>query len=891
MPENDLPLDDILPETLDLQDPGVMPVNIVNEMEEGYLDYAMSVIVARALPDVRDGLKPVHRRILYAMHELGMGSSAKHKKSARLVGDVLGKYHPHGDSSVYDAMVRMAQEWSMRYPLVDGQGNFGSIDGDGAAAMRYTESRMSKLSPELLADIDKETVIFRDNYDGSVQEPSVLPAKLPNLLLNGVTGIAVGMATAIPPHNLGELVDGIVEVIDNPECTVEDLIQKIPGPDFPTGGIIYDQAEILRGYATGRGKVVIRGKAEIIENEKGKDQIIITEIPYMVNKSNMIIKMAELVNEKIIVGVSDIRDESDRDGIRVVIDLKKDSFPKKILNQMYKMTQLQDAFHMNMIALVGGVQPRLLPLKSIIEEYLKHRKEVIFRRTQFDLRVAEARAHILEGLKIALDHIDEVIATIRASSSKEEAHGALMAKFKLSERQAQAILEMRLQTLAGLERKKIEDEFLDKMAMIADFKDILARDERILAIIRDDLAEMKTKYGDARRTQIVAEGLDGFKNEDLIPNESMIVTLTVGNYVKRMPSNTYKSQHRGGKGIIGMTTKDDDAVDQILVANNHDDLLMFTDRGRVFKLKVYDLPQTSRTAKGQAVVNIIQLEKDEKVTTILALPKNMKTEGKFLFMATTAGTVKKTPLDDFQNVRRSGLIAIKLRDDDLLKWVRETDSQHEIMLITRQGQSIRFKESDVRSMGRPSMGVRGIRLKKQGDAVVQMAVILPNESLLVMTITEHGFGKCTDISEYGVQNRGGSGLKTHMITKKTGVVIGARIVPVTKDGDLLLMSEKGQVIRLKLAEVKSGGRATQGVTVMRTKEAGDKVSSLAVYDSEDDETNEVSIGAESNISDETLPIDEESPITELLDKSKKLRKESVEDISEDASEETQEEML
>jgi len=809
---------------------GTIPTDIVKEMEDGYLDYAMSVIVSRALPDVRDGLKPVHRRILYTMSQLGMTPGAKYKKSARLVGDVMGKYHPHGDTSIYDSMVRMAQDFSLRYPLVEGQGNFGSVDGDRAAAMRYTEARMNKITPELLADIDKETVDFRDNYDASEREPSVLPSKIPNLLLNGVGGIAVGMATNIPPHNISEVIDAVIEVIDNPECTVDDLIKKIPGPDFPTGGIIYDQSEIKRGYATGRGKVIMRGKAEIIENEKKRNVIIINEIPYQVNKSSLIEKMADLVNNKIIVGISDIRDESDKDGMRIVIELKKDAYPKKILNQLYKMTQLQDTFHMNMIALVArGTQPRLLSLKVILEQYLEHRKEVITRKTEHELRVAEARAHILEGLKVALDNIDAVIKTIRASKTKEDAKDALMKEFKLSEKQAQAILDMRLQTLAGLERAKIEDEFKEKLALIADLKDILAKPERVLQMIREDLADLKVKYGDDRRTQIIPEGLDGFKNEDLIPNETMIVTSTIDNYVKRMPADTYKAQHRGGKGIIGMTTKEEDTIDQIIIANNHDDLLLFTDRGRVFKLKVYDIPESSRTAKGQALVNIIQLDQDEKVTTILALPKNNPTEGKFLFMATTGGTVKKTAMDDFKNVRKSGLIAIKLREGDLLKWVRETDGNKEIMLITRQGQSIRFKESDVRSMGRPSMGVRGIRLKKEGDAVIQMAVVKDIENSSIMTITENGFGKFSKITEYGVQNRGGSGLRTHMITPKTGVVIGARILD-DKEGDLLLMSEKGQVIRLQLSEVKTVGRSTQGVTVMRMKAKGDKVSSLAIYD-------------------------------------------------------------
>jgi len=827
-PENEKIENDVI-----VEEKGIVVADVVSQMEEGYLDYAMSVIISRALPDVRDGLKPVHRRILYGMHELGMGPSSKYKKSARLVGDVMGKYHPHGDSSIYDAMVRMAQDFSLRYPLVEGQGNFGSIDGDNAAAMRYTEARMSKLAPELLFDINKNTVKFRDNYDGSNREPSVLPSKVPQLLLNGVGGIAVGMATNIPPHNLGELIDATILLLENEDVTVDDLMEKIPGPDFPTGGTIYNKEEIKRGYATGRGKVVMRGKAEIVEYKTDRFSIVITEIPYQVNKSKLITQFADLHQKKAIVGMSDIRDETDRRGIRIVVELKKDAFPRKILNQLYKMTQLQSSFHMNMIALVaGGTQPRLLTLKAILEEYILHRKDVIKKRTEYDLSLAEARAHILEGLSLALDHIDEVIATIRASKTKDEAKEALISKFKLSEKQAQAILEMRLQTLAGLERQKIEDELKEKLVFISDCNNILSSTERVVTIIHDELAEIKSKYGDERRTEIVPQGIDGFTNEDLIPNETMIVTLTVGNYIKRMTSNTYRSQRRGGKGIVGMTTKAEDSIEQIVVANNHDYLLLFTDRGRVFRVKVYDLPESSRTAKGQAIVNIIQLDKKEKVTTMLKLEKNSQYEGRYLFMTTEAGTVKKTPLSDFKNVRKSGLIAIKLREDDLLKWVKPTDGNFEITLITKQGQSIRFKETDVRSMGRPSMGVRGIRIKNDKDKVVQMGVIEPDSKGVILTITEHGLGKCTMLVHYKVQNRGGSGIKTHMITKKTGVVIGARVLD-KKEGDLILMSKQGQVIRLELKEVNTTGRATQGVWIMRMKKKGDTVSSMALYNEDD----------------------------------------------------------
>jgi DNA gyrase subunit A len=808
---------------------GISRREIINEMKDSYIDYAMSVIKQRALPDVRDGMKPVHRRILFSMHELGLGPSAKFKKSARVVGDVLGKYHPHGDSSVYGALVRMAQDFSLRYPLVTGQGNFGSIDGDNAAAMRYTEAKMAKISSELLSDIEKETVDFADNYDASQKEPTVLPAKLPFLLLNGVGGIAVGMATNIPPHNLGELVDGMIAYMEDPEISIEDLIEKIPGPDFPTGGTIYDYEEIKRAYATGRGKIVTRGKAEIEEYKNSKFRIIVTEIPYQVNKATLIERIADLVKEKKIQGISDLRDESDRNGMRIVVELKKDAYPKKILNQLYKMTQLQESFHVNMIALIGGVQPKLMGLKEILEHYLEHRKDVVTRKCQHELRLAEARAHILEGLKIALDNIDAVIETIKKSETKQVAHEQLMKKFSLSERQAQAILEMRLQQLSGLERKKIEDEYADKMALIGDLKDILAKPERVLAIIREDLITLKEKYSDERRTQIVPSSLSGFKNEDLIPNEPMIVTLTKGNYLKRLSPSTYKSQNRGGKGIIGMTTKEEDSIEQILVTNTHDNLLFFTNKGRVFKLKVYEVPVASRTAKGHAAVNIIQLMPNETVVTMVSLPKDVEKQGKYLLMATKNGTVKKTLLEDYKNVRKSGLIAIKIREEDELKWVRQTTGEQNIMLVTRQGQSIVFKETDARPMGRASMGVRGIKLKKENDEVVTMGVV-KNDNDLVLTLTENGFGKYTGVSKYKVQNRGGSGIKTHAITKKTGVVVGARVIGNERDGDLIMMSEKGQVIRLALNSINISGRATQGVTVMRFKNQGDSLSCMALID-------------------------------------------------------------
>jgi len=811
---------------------GISPQEIVDEMKNSYIDYAMSVIKQRALPDVRDGMKPVHRRILFSMHELGLNPGSKFKKSARVVGDVLGKYHPHGDSSVYGALVRMAQDFSLRYPLVNGQGNFGSIDGDGAAAMRYTEAKLQKITSELLQDIEKKTVDFVDNYDASQKEPSVLPARLPFLLLNGVGGIAVGMATNIPPHNLGELVDGVIAFMDNSDITIDELLEFIPGPDFPTGGTIYDIEEIKRAYATGKGKIVTRGKAEIIETKNGRHTIIVDEIPYQVNKSNLIEKIADLVKNKKIQGISDLRDESDRTGMRIVIELKKDAYPKKILNQLYKMTQLQESFHVNMIALIDGIQPKLMGLKEILEHYLEHRKKVITRKCQYELLLAEARAHILEGLKIALDNIDKIIETIKKSKDKANAHEELMKTYKLSEKQATAILEMRLQQLSGLERQKIENEYMEKMNIIAELKAILADTQKILDLIRKELIELKEKYNDERRTQIVKTSLSGFKNEDLIPNEPMIVTLTKGNYLKRLSPSTYKSQHRGGKGIIGMSTKEEDSIEQILVTNTHNNLLFFTNKGRVFKLKVYEVPVASRTAKGHAAVNIIQLMPEEKVVTMISLDKKIEAQGKYLIMATKNGTVKKTLLDDYKNVRKSGLIAIKIRDNDELKWVKQTNGEQNIMLITRQGQSIVFKETDSRPMGRASMGVRGIRLKKENDEVVTMGVIHA-ENDFVLTLTENGFGKYTKVSKYKIQHRGGSGIKTHAITKKTGVLVGARLIKNERKGDLIMMSGKGQVIRLALESINVTGRATQGVTVMRFKNTGDKLSCMAIIDLDD----------------------------------------------------------
>jgi len=803
------------------------PRQIVDEMQTSYLDYAMSVIVARALPDVRDGLKPVHRRILYAMWNLGLKPTSKFLKSARVVGDVMGKYHPHGDSAIYDSMVRMAQEFSMRVPLVHGQGNFGSMDGDSAAAMRYTEAKLQSVATEMLADIDKQTVDLIPNYDGSQKEPRVLPSKLPNLLLNGSMGIAVGMATNIPPHNLGELCDGVVRLIENPKCTVEELMEDIKGPDFPTGGIIYSKQDIATAYATGKGGIVMRAKTDIIEDKKGIFHILISEVPYQVNKATLIEKIANLVQEKKLEGIKDLRDESNKDGVRVVIDLKKEAFPKKVLNQLFKLTELQTTFHVNMIALVDGIQPRVLTLKSVLEEYIKHRQEVIKRRTAFDLAKAEERAHILEGLKKALDKIDQIIDTIRKSKDKDIAKINLIEKFKFSDRQAQAILEMRLQQLANMERKKIEDELKEKLAMIADLKTILSSEKKILGVVKQEIIEVKEKHADKRRTQIMAHGVKEFSNEDLIPNEPTIIMVTHDGYIKRMAPDIFKTQHRGGKGIIGVTTKEEDVVEKLISTNTHDTMLFFTTRGRVFEMKAYDIPVATRTAKGQALVNFLQLAPNEKVTSILSMEDMTKYE--YLVMVTDKGTIKKTKLKDFQNLRKSGLIALKLREDEMLFWVRPSTGKDDIMLITSLGQAIRFREAGVRAMGRTASGVRGMRLKSH-DYIIGMALVAPqlvkNKVLELLVVSENGLGKKTLLDEYKIQGRGGSGIKTMNVTEKTGKLINARVINNTEDKDLMLISVSGQVMRTTLKSVSTLGRATQGVRIMRFKKGNDKVASI-----------------------------------------------------------------
>jgi len=804
--------------------------DIVQEMRKSFLDYAMSVIVDRALPDVRDGMKPVHRRILYSMWMSGLRSSAKFKKCATVVGDVLGKYHPHGDLAVYDSLVRMAQDFSMRYPLIRGQGNFGSIDGDSAAAYRYTESKLEAISEELLADIEKDTVDFRPNYDGSTKEPSVLPARLPNLLLNGTLGIAVGMATNIPPHNLKEICDAICALIEDPEITVEGLMQHVTGPDFPTGGIVYDINEIKQAYATGKGGIVMRARAEIVEDKAGQFRIVVSEIPYQVNKATLIERIAELVQEKKIEGIKDLRDESNKDGIRIVIELKKDAYPRKVLNQLYKMSQLQETFHVNMLALVDGILPRVLTLKNILEEYVKHRQVVVRRRTEYDLARAKERAHILEGLRIALAKIDEVIACIKKSKDKDEAKVNLIKKFKLSEIQAGAILEMRLQQLANLERLKIEQEYQEKTDLIKELEAILKSAKKMLSIIKSEVEELGKKYGDERRTQVVKSPVGEFSNEDLIPDEPTLVMLTADGYIKRVPPDTFRTQGRGGKGVAGLTTKEEDQVEHVFSTNTHADVMFFTTRGRVFRLKAYDVPQGSRTAKGQAIVNFLQLAPGEKVATVL--PLGDMDGAKHLVMVTEQGTIKKTGLGEFENVRRSGLIAINLREGDDLKWVKPSSGSDDIVLITRNGQSIRFKETDVRPMGRNASGVRGINLKKKGDSVVGMDVVLPalvkKGHLELFTVAENGLGKRTNLSEYKVQRRGGSGIRTMKVTPKTGGVVAAYVTSKDEGRDLLCMSKKGIVIRLAFKSVPNLGRDTQGVRIMRFKEEGDLLSSVTL---------------------------------------------------------------
>ncbi len=792
-------------------------------MEDNFLRYSMSVIIDRALPDVRDGLKPVHRRILYTMGEQGLRPGGKFAKSARIAGEVMGKYHPHGDSAIYDAMVRLAQDWNLRYPLVDGQGNFGSMDGDPAAASRYTEARLGRPGNELLGDLDKDTVDFRDNYDGSEQEPSVLPAKLPNLLLNGQIGIAVGMATSIPTHNLGELVDATIELIDNPDATLDDLLQYVKGPDFPTGAVVYGGAPMKQAYATGKGSVTIRAVAEIEETKRGRHQIVVTEMPYGVNKATLIEKIAELVKDKKLTTISDLRDETARGKVRLVVELKKDAYPKKVLNQLYKLTALQTSFHYNMLALIDGIQPRVLGLEEILSEFVKHRQVVVRRRTEFELRKARERAHILEGYKIALDHIDEVIKTIRASKTQEEAEKNLIAKFKLSEIQAKAILAMQLRRLTGLEREAIENELAELMKLIAKLEAILADEKEILKVIKTELLEMKEKYGDERRSKIINHELGKFSDEELIPEEDSVILLTTENYIKRTLVSEYRRQNRGGKGKRGMTTKEEDAIDQLVPASTHDYLLFFTNKGRVFRLKAYEVPAASLQAKGVAAVNLLQLQPEEKITSIIKHEKDANDEG-YLFMTTTKGTVKKTPLKDYANIRTNGLIAIKLDDGDELRWIQKTTGQNDIIVSTSAGQAIRFNESDARPMGRSARGVRGVRLRPN-DTVVGMDVVCEDEQK-ILVISEYGYGKVTKASNFPSHKRGGVGIKAAVVTAKTGSIVTARTLEADAS-EVLMISSKGQTIRVGLKDIPVLGRTTQGVRIMKLSE-GDIVSSIGL---------------------------------------------------------------
>ena len=792
-------------------------------MEDNFLRYSMSVIIDRALPDVRDGLKPVHRRILYTMGEQGLRPGGKFAKSARIAGEVMGKYHPHGDLAIYDAMVRLAQDWNLRYPLVDGQGNFGSMDGDPAAASRYTEARLGRPGNELLGDLDKDTVDFRDNYDGSEQEPSVLPAKLPNLLLNGQIGIAVGMATSIPTHNLGELVDATIELIDNPDATLDDLLQYVKGPDFPTGAVVYGGAPMKQAYATGKGSVTIRAVAEIEETKRGRHQIVVTEMPYGVNKATLIEKIAELVKDKKLTTISDLRDETARGKVRLVVELKKDAYPKKVLNQLYKLTALQTSFHYNMLALIDGIQPRVLGLEEILSEFVKHRQVVVRRRTEFELRKARERAHILEGYKIALDHIDEVIKTIRASKTQEEAEKNLIAKFTLSEIQAKAILAMQLRRLTGLEREAIENELAELMKLIAKLEAILADEKEILKVIKTELLEMKEKYGDERRSKIINHELGKFSDEELIPEEDSVILLTTENYIKRTLVSEYRRQNRGGKGKRGMTTKEEDAIDQLVPASTHDYLLFFTNKGRVFRLKAYEVPAASLQAKGVAAVNLLQLQPEEKITSIIKHEKDANDEG-YLFMTTTKGTVKKTPLKDYANIRTNGLIAIKLDDGDELRWIQKTTGQNDIIVSTSAGQAIRFNESDARPMGRSARGVRGVRLRPN-DTVVGMDVVCEDEQK-ILVISEYGYGKVTKASNFPSHKRGGVGIKAAVVTAKTGSIVTARTLEADAS-EVLMISSKGQTIRVGLKDIPVLGRTTQGVRIMKLSE-GDIVSSIGL---------------------------------------------------------------
>lgn len=803
----------------------IQDVNLTSEMKESFIDYAMSVIVARALPDVRDGLKPVHRRILYGMNELGVTPDKPHKKSARIVGDVMGKYHPHGDSAIYESMVRMAQPFSYRAMLVDGHGNFGSVDGDGAAAMRYTEARMSKIALEMLRDINKNTVDFQGNYDDSEQEPVVLPARFPNLLVNGTTGIAVGMATNIPPHNLSEVIDATSLLMDNPDVTTNELMEVLPGPDFPTGGLVMGKSGIRRAYETGKGSITVRAKVELTEMPNGKERILVTELPYMVNKAKLIERISELHRDKRIEGITDLRDESSREGMRIVIDVRRDVSASVVLNNLYKMTALQTSFGFNMLAIEKGV-PKILSLKRILENYVEHQKEVITRRTIFDKNKAEARAHILEGLRIALDHIDEIIAIIRGSQSDDEAKATLIERFEFSDRQAQAILDMRLRRLTGLERDKIENEYQELLKFIADLEDILARPERVIEIIKTELNDVRTKFGDARRTELLVGEVLSLEDEDLIEEEEVVITLTNNGYIKRMANSEFRAQRRGGRGVQGMGVHDDDFVKNLVSCSTHDTLLFFTNTGKVYRAKGYEIPEYGRTAKGIPVINLLGIDSAEKIQAIISV--EVKAEaGKYLFFTTLKGTVKRTAVTAFSNIRSNGLIAISLKEDDELVNVVTTNGNQKMIIGTHAGYSVTFDENTVRDMGRTASGVRGIRLR-ENDYVVGAAILDENKEVLV--ITENGYGKRTKASEYPVKGRGGKGIKTANITEKNGPLAG--LTTVNGDEDILLITNKGVIIRFNVDSVSQTGRATLGVRLMRMED-GAKVVTMAVVEPEE----------------------------------------------------------
>ncbi|EGQ2767203.1 DNA gyrase subunit A [Staphylococcus pseudintermedius] len=860
--------------------------NISKEMRESFLDYAMSVIVSRALPDVRDGLKPVHRRILYGLNEQGMTPDKPYKKSARIVGDVMGKYHPHGDLSIYEAMVRMAQDFSYRYPLVDGQGNFGSMDGDGAAAMRYTEARMTKLALELLRDINKDTIDFIDNYDGNEREPSVLPSRFPNLLVNGASGIAVGMATNIPPHNMREVIDGVLSLSHNPDITISELMEDIQGPDFPTAGLILGKSGIRRAYETGRGSVIMRAKAEIESRGGGRDRIVVTEIPFQVNKARMIEKIAELVRDKKIDGITDLRDETSlRTGVRVVIDVRKDANASVILNNLYKQTPLQTSFGVNMIALVNG-RPQLINLKQALYHYLEHQKEVVRRRTEYNLRKAKDRAHILEGLRIALDHIDEIITIIRESETDKVAMESLQSRFALSERQAQAILDMRLRRLTGLERDKIEQEYNDLIAYIAELEAILADEEKLLELVREELTEIKEKFGDDRRTEIQLGGIDQLEDEDLIPEEQIVITLSHNNYIKRLPTSTYRAQNRGGRGVQGMNTLDDDFVSQLVTTSTHDHVLFFTNKGRVYKLKGYEVPELSRQSKGIPIVNVIELDQDEVISTMIAV-KDLDSEEDFLVFVTKKGLIKRSALSNFNRINRNGKIAIKFRDDDELIAVRLTDGEKHILIGTAQASLIRFKETDVRAMSRIAAGVKGIRLR-DGDEVIGLDVADDDNQDEILVVTEKGYGKRTSIEDYRLSNRGGMGVKTAKLTERNGRLVC--ITTVEGDEDLMVVTNQGVIIRMEVSNISVNGRMAQGVRLIRLDEE-QYVSTVAKVkkEPEDIEADEHTTASEASddvevVVDDVTPgdtIHTEAPEPEVSPERETLREDFMDRVNED----------